>query len=128
MKTYAHGAIITYTVNMTIDVVATYDNEEPMSGAQFTVYAPDNPANPWLTGICDDQGHFSFSPDNSSSGTWDVQVRKAGHGDMVHIPVGSSTAAREATGTYTVMQIVIISLCVLWGLIGTGLFFKRRKS
>jgi len=128
MKAHAHGAKIAYTVNMTVEVVATYDNGEPMSDAQFTVYAPDDPANPWLTGVCDDQGHFSFTPDNSVSGTWDVQVRKAGHGDIVHIPIGVSIAKSETAGTFTVMQIVIMSVCVIWGFIGTGLFFMRRKS
>ncbi len=44
---------------------------------------------PWLTGICDQQGRFSFTPDPDLPGTWDVQVRQAGHGDIIHIPVGA---------------------------------------
>jgi nickel transport protein len=128
MRAYAHGVEIAYTVNTTVNIVATYDNGESMAGAQFTVYAPDDPANPWLSGLCDDQGRFSFTPDNSAPGTWDVQVRKAGHGDIVHIPVGSNIEKQETTGGYTVNQIVLMSLCVVWGFIGTALYIKRRRS
>ena len=53
---YAHGARIEYTINVAIDIVASYDNGEPMAGAQIVVYAPDNPSSAWLTGVCDDEG------------------------------------------------------------------------
>ena len=59
---YAHGARIEYTVDVEIEIVASYDSGEPMAGAQVVVYAPDNPSSPWLTGVCDDEGRFSFVP------------------------------------------------------------------
>lgn len=123
----AHGAHVTYNVATTVDLEAQYDSGEPMDGAQVTVYAPDNPSTPWLTGTCDEEGRFSFTPDPSLPGTWDVQVRQAGHGDMIHIIIGEEGNA-DGGGTYTPLQIVIMSACVVWGLAGTALYFSRRKG
>ncbi|MBN1189419.1 MAG: carboxypeptidase regulatory-like domain-containing protein [Dehalococcoidales bacterium] len=124
---FAHGAKIEYTIGMSVDIVAMYDSGEPMGGAQVAVYAPGDPSHPWLTGVCDDQGRFSFTPDTSLPGTWDVQVRQAGHGDITHIPVGAGSDGSSEGGN-TPLQIVLMSLCVVWGCIGTALFFMRRKA
>lgn len=128
MPAYAHGAKIEYTVDMVIEIVAAYDSGEPMSGAQVIVYAPDDLVTPWLTGVCDDDGRFSFAPDTSKPGTWDVQVRQAGHGDIVHIPVGEGSAGTGGAGGYTPLQIVLMAACVVWGAIGTSLYFWRRRA
>lgn len=125
--TSAHGAKIEYTVNMTVEIQATYDTGEPMAAGQVVVYAPDDPSTPWLTGLCDDQGRFTFSPDSSQPGTWDVQVRHAGHGDMVHIPIGENVALSGNTG-YTSLQIVLMGASVVWGFVGTALFFSSRPQ
>jgi len=125
---YAHGARIDYTVNMTIDTVAKYDTGEPMGGAQVVVYAPDDPSNPWLTGVCDDEGRFSFTPDISKPGTWTIQARQSGHGDIVHIPIGEDTAVTGGSGGYTVLQIVVMAVCGIWGFVGTALYFSRRRA
>ena len=124
-EVYAHGAKIEYTVNMTIEIVAAYDNGEPMASGQVVVYTPDDPSTPWLTGVCDDEGRFSFVPDTSKPGSWDVQVRQAGHGDIVHIPVGEGSTG--SAGGYTPLQIVLMAACVIWGSVGTALYFLRRR-
>jgi len=126
-QAYAHGAKIEYTIGMTIEITATYDSGEPMDGAQVTVYAPDEPSTPWLTGICGDDGRFSFAPDTSKPGTWDIQVRQAGHGDIVHIPVAAGSID-TGSSSFTPLQIVLMSVCVIWGCAGTALYFLRRKS
>jgi len=123
---WAHGAKIEYTVNMTVEIVATYDTGSPMAGGQVTVYAPDDPATPWLEGVCDEEGRFVFTPDPTKPGTWDVQVRQAGHGDMVHIPIGEGVATTGGGG-YPTFQIVLMSACVIWGFVGTALFFLRNR-
>ncbi len=128
IKALAHGAKIEYTVDMAIELVATYDNGEPMAGAQVTVYAPDDPSTPWLTGVCDDEGRFSFMPDTSKPGTWDVQVRQAGHGDIVHIPIGEGMVGTGGAGGYAPLQIVLMAACVVWGSVGTALYFSRRRN
>lgn len=123
----AHGAAIEYTFNTSIEITARYDSGEQMSGAQVTVYAPSDPATPWLTGTCDDDGRFAFTPDPSDTGTWSVQVRQAGHGDMVHIVIGNGYTGTSGGSGYGTLQIVLMSLCVIWGLAGTALYFRRRK-
>ena len=121
----AHGVKLQYKISMAVEILAAYDTGEPMAGAQIAVYAPDDPTTPWLTGVCDEEGHFSFTPDPSKAGTWDVQVRQSGHGGMIHIPIGEGMAVAGGTG-YTPLQIVLMAACVVWGLVGTALFFSRR--
>lgn len=127
LPAYAHGARIEYTIGRTVQIVATYDSGEPMAGAQVTVYAPDDPSTPWMTGACDHEGRFSFTPDTTITGTWDVQVRQAGHGDIVHIPIGTDSAGNGGGG-YTPLQIALMAVCVIWGSIGTALYFSRRRA
>ena len=123
----AHGAKIEYTINVAVEIRAAYDTGEPMAGGQVTVYAPDDPSTPWLTGVCDEEGRFAFTPDPSRPGTWDVQVRQSGHGDMVHIPIGEGVAMTGSTG-YAPLQIALMGACVVWGFVGTALFFLRRRA
>jgi nickel transport protein len=125
--TFAHGAKIEYTVGMAVELQATYDTGEPMAGGQVTVYAPDDPSTPWLTGVCDEEGRFVFAPDPEKPGTWDVQVRQAGHGDIVHIEIGAG-AATSGGSRLTTPQILLMAVCVVWGGIGTALFFSRRRA
>jgi nickel transport protein len=104
---YAHGVTINYTISETgqVKLDAAFDTGEPMGEAQVTIYAPDDPAKPWLTGVADENGHFEFTVDPSKPGTWDIQFRKAGHGEMIHITVEQvavdvevpSSAGPEAT-------------------------------
>jgi len=122
-----HGVEIDYRTTKAIEITATYDTGEPVSEGQVIIYAPDNPSTPWATGKCDEKGRFTFTPDPSKPGTWDVQVRKAGHGGMIHIPVGEDETAAGSTG-YTTPQIILMVASITWGLIGTALFFSRRKS
>lgn len=125
---FAHGVDINYQNKTAVEIVAKFDTGQPVSEGQVTVYAPDNPAEPWITGKTDENGRYVFTPDPAKPGTWDVQVRLAGHGGVVHVPVGGdNTAAFGSTG-YGTMQIVLMSACVIWGFIGTALYFGRRKS
>ncbi|MBO8128354.1 MAG: carboxypeptidase regulatory-like domain-containing protein [Peptococcaceae bacterium] len=125
----AHGAKISYQITKAIEITATYDTGEPLSGGQVTIYAPDNPSTPWRKAKCDENGKYIFIPDPSKPGTWDVQVRQAGHGDMIHIPIGEGTAEAASGSTgYTPLQIVLMAACVVWGFVGTTLFFARRRG
>jgi nickel transport protein len=148
----AHGAHIEYQPTESIQIQAKYDSGEPMQGAQVMVYSPENLSEPWTQGTTDDQGRFVFSPDTSQPGNWEVTVRQAGHGDIVAIPVAGDEAAvadvgETATGDETaaapicetpaesspqtaqlspVQQGITIG-AVIWGFIGTALFFARGK-
>ncbi len=129
----AHGTSISYTTDMAVIVVAAFDTGEPMDGAQVTVYAPGDPLNPWLTGTCNDEGEFLFVPDRSQPGNWEVKVRKSGHGAIMTVPVTTETDAAGglsiggATPTYTPAQVALMSGMVVWGCIGTALFFANRR-
>ncbi len=129
---FAHGALMEYEHTVGVIVRAKYDTGQPMAGAQVTVYAPDNPTRPWLTGVCDEEGAFAFVPDPALVGTWSIQARLAGHGTMLHIPMGNMEhAARPASHAqpgYTPAQRGLMAACVVWGFTGTALYFKRRRK
>ena len=166
---YAHGVIITYTLktNGQIELAAEFDTGEVMSEGQVTIYSPADPLNPWLVGTADALGHYVFVLDPDLLGTWDIQVRKAGHGDIIHIPLevgmidlalvehppGELTLqatepqpapepARERTtnstissggnnataGGFSSLQILLMSGSIIWGFVGTALYFSNKKT
>jgi nickel transport protein len=146
---FAHGATIAYETRNTtvVEIQATFDTGEPMAHGQVAIFAPDDPLNPWQTGTCDEQGRFSFVPDPSKPGTWEIQVRQAGHGDIVYVEItdeqsgevaamnaslagGATVSQSQQPGSngYTPLQIVLMGGCVTWGFVGTALFFAKRKQ
>ena len=144
---FAHGVAIEHRRAEAIQIRATYDSGEPMSNAQVVVYAPDNPAEPWLKGTTTEEGTFTFVPESeATSGSWDVRVRESGHGDIISIPVVSESPQQaQATsesaptpsttnsssswegGGYTPLQKAIMIALGVWGFVGTALFFSRRS-
>ncbi len=142
LKATAHGAKITYQQTQAIAIQASYDSGEPMRQAQVVVYAPDNPAQPWTQGTTDGAGQFTFTPDASKPGNWEVKVRQAGHGDIATIPIGAATGTAmtptntsgssldltRGTDTLTPIQKGLMGGAIVWGCIGTALFFARGKQ
>ena len=128
---FSHGAWIEWSVDGTeVAVKAAYDDGTPMAGASVTIYPGSNPTEPWLVGETDSSGSFVFTPDESVSLTWDLQVRKAGHGDIVRIDLTGQGTPEGSTALST-GQIILMSACVVWGLIGTGMYFaavRRRRD
>lgn len=134
----AHGVTVEHTLEqtLTLSLTATYASGEPMAGAQVLVYAPDNPTTPWQTGTCDDAGRYEFAPDPTRPGTWEIQVRQAGHGDTIYVEVGNATTAPATAALlpsgsalpYTPLQMLLMGGAIVWGCIGTALFFLRRRS
>jgi len=136
-KVLAHGANIQYRQTSAIAIQAKYDDGVPMKNAQVVVYAPSDRATPWLTGVTDDLGNFSFVPDADpeNAGNWDVKVRQAGHGSITSIPINQSkltnvsqTQTASVNAGYSTVQKAIMAGAVGWGFIGTALFFARSKS
>lgn len=129
----AHAAIVKGQEVSGVWVEAIYETGEPMAEAQVTVYGPDNPTKPLMTGLTDASGVFTFVPPPEAAGLWVVQVRQAGHGAMVSIPLGATlqegrpavTAASSAAGV-TGTQRLVMAAAVVWGFVGTALFFSRR--
>ncbi|NJL00635.1 MAG: carboxypeptidase regulatory-like domain-containing protein [Spirulinaceae cyanobacterium RM2_2_10] len=108
----AHGSNVQFRTTEAIEIQAQFDSGTPMSEAQVTVYAPDDPATPWLQGITDERGHFTFTPDPARAGNWEVKVRQAGHGDIISVPVGelasetviAQTHAADSTSAATTAE------------------------
>ncbi len=121
----AHGTNITYTVQSTVLVEANFDTGEPMSEAQISVFSPEDPETPWLQGLADADGKFTFVPDPEFSGTYDVRIRSAGHGEILAIPING---IGQAAAGNTTMQQIIMAAAVIWGFIGTALYFSARKQ
>ncbi|MGK7911248.1 MAG: carboxypeptidase regulatory-like domain-containing protein [Synechococcus sp.] len=92
---WAHGVNVTHDAGEAVRVQASYDSGEPMAAAQVSVFAPGNVETPWITGTTDPTGNFAFVPDFTQTGRWEVQVRLAGHGDIVYVPVEDVSTAAE---------------------------------
>lgn len=151
---WAHGSKITYTQTSAIAIQASFEDGTPMKNAQAVVYSPQDPTNPWLTGMTDEKGQFNFVPDPRLSGNWDVKIRQSGHGDIISIPmvegriasglaeqsnIGANSATKEppditATGAvssnneFTPWQKLMMTITSVWGFIGTAFFFSRNQK
>ncbi|MBO1349475.1 MAG: carboxypeptidase regulatory-like domain-containing protein [Hormoscilla sp. GUM202] len=121
----AHGAIVEHKIIQAVEIKATYDSGEPMANAQITVYAPDELATPWLQGTADELGQFMFTPD--VVGSWQVKVRLAGHGEIVSIAIGD-VGQKSPKSTVNPLQKFAIAGAVIWGFVGTALFFSRHNK
>ena len=137
----AHGARIDYQQTSAIVIRATYDDGTPMAKAQAVIYAPDDPTTPWLKGITDESGKFTFVPDSELTGNWDVKIRQAGHGDIVSIPFQkgqtsdsgeklalNSQLKKASVVDYSPGQKLLMAISGVWGFVGTALFFSARKA
>lgn len=136
----AHGVVLEYQPLLTYRIKATYDGGKPMTEAQVAVFAPDNAAQPWLKATTDKAGEFLFNP--PAPGNWEVRVRQGGHGNIIVIPVAepklkslappesreSSPVKTAALGAYTPLQKGVMIGAVLWGCLGTALFFTRKPK
>jgi nickel transport protein len=121
----AHGTIVKHKIIQTVEIEASYESGEPMANAQITVYAPDRPAKPWLQGTADARGRFIFSPD--AVGSWEVKVRKAGHGEIVRISI-SDEGETSRLSSVNPLQKLAMTAAVIWGFVGTALFFSRDNK
>ena len=123
-----HGAFVDVTETRAVAIDARYDTDEPMAEAHVAVFAPDDPTQPWRVGQTDAVGRFVFMPDDRA-GRWAIQVRQAGHGAMGYVEV---TAAARITLTSTAAagldpkQRLLMVASVVWGCIGTALYFRRN--
>ena len=95
LKAVAHSSKIQYRQTTAIQVKAIYGDGQPMAKAQVVVYAPDEPATPWLQGTTDEQGQFFFVPDRKQLGNWLLVARQAGHGATINIPIAEGKKVEE---------------------------------
>lgn len=123
-----HGARVIWEVQGdSVHISAAFDDGMPMDEAQVTVFSGAAPSVPYINGMTDENGTFTFLSDPEESLNWDVQVRKAGHGDMVHFSLANSSGILVEQGSFTPLQIILMSVCVVWGFVGTALFFRSKR-
>ncbi|MEM6598060.1 MAG: carboxypeptidase regulatory-like domain-containing protein [Cyanobacteria bacterium P01_C01_bin.69] len=126
----AHGTDIEVSQSA-VAVKATFDDGTPMADAQVLVYSPEDLATPWQKGQTDASGTYLFAPDAKTPGAWEVTVRKAGHGGTTTFVVdaaGVSAGAASTVGAASPTQKWVSMAAVVWGFVGTALFFSRRSS
>lgn len=145
----AHGANIVIKDVRAYEIEAVYDSGEPMIEAQVSVFGSENPQVPIETGITDEQGRWVWIADQP--GNWTFQVRQAGHGGLANLEVfaqgeavdlvspdgtiandsesSQALAAHQTRGAAASPMPRWIAIgSILWGAIGTALFFSRRSS
>ena len=124
----AHGVQIQTRNTSAVEIQATYDSGEPMAEAQVQVYAPEDPETVIFSGMTDAMGRYLFVPDRP--GDWELSVRQAGHGDIAVIPVseaGAITTEFSTSAGLTPLQRGVVAGAVIWGCVGTALYFRRGK-
>lgn len=130
-----HAAELLVEERSAVAVTARYDTGTPMAEAQIVVFSPDSPVDPWLHGMTDGDGRFVFVP-GDQAGRWSVRVRQAGHGAIVHLDLAghaanlpaAPTVVATAAGGPTQAQKLIMAASLVWGCIGTALYFRRRGT
>ncbi len=141
-KALAHGVKIQHQITPAIKINAVYDSGTPLANASVTVYAPNAPSQPWLKGTTDEEGNFIFFPNSFQSGSWEIKVRQAGHGGLVNIPFQvdkshnshnnniskSNYYLASTSNDYSPLQKGLMVGSVIWGFVGTALFFWRLKT
>jgi len=129
LPVYAHGANISWEMkDDSVHIEAMFDNGTPMGSAQVTVFSASAPTVVYTSGITDENGQFTFLPDKEMSLNWDVQARKAGHGDIIHFTLGNEDRSASVQAGFTTLQIILMSVSIVWGFIGTALFFASKKK
>ena len=126
----AHGVKLQTKLRPSVEITALFEDGTPLKQAQVQVYQPSQTDQAALTGKTNDQGQFEFTPDQE--GSWDVFVRQAGHGSEVSIPISFRAQdgilkANTPTGQTLPQRIITIG-AVIWGCLGTALYFKGRAK
>jgi nickel transport protein len=86
-KTLAHTMQTNYLFTDELEFQSTYSTDEAAKNADVIIYAPNNLEKPWLESKTDEEGRFSFLPDQNIPGDWEVQIIDEGHGEVIIVPV-----------------------------------------
>ncbi|MEO1400637.1 MAG: carboxypeptidase regulatory-like domain-containing protein [Cyanobacteria bacterium J06635_1] len=137
-KALAHAVQTHYLLNsqQSLELEATFGNGEPFKGAKVSVYAPNNPVQPWTQGVTDSQGRFEFEPNRAIEGDWEVTIRQQGHGDILRVPVsddgiqadlisrGEASDVHYAASPWALVGSGVVAIAA----IGTWVIQKKSKK
>jgi nickel transport protein len=120
--------------NSELAFTSTFSTGEGVAGADYKVYAPNNPEQPWLEGVLDEAGNFSFLPDTSIAGDWKIHIKKEGHEDIWIVPVENDRIefdqiSQEMAGDIHYAQTLPAPwhLGLVAGGLGLGLWHYRKQ-
>jgi nickel transport protein len=114
-----------------LELESVYSTGEPLEQAQVEIYAPNNTSEPWLVGTTDNEGKFSFIPDPSIPGDWEIAILQDGHEDYLTVPVKADGIqfdlisqghkkdvhyAFSELNSWKILGLVAISATGIWGL------------
>jgi len=122
----AHGTRHEVIRKGVVGIRAMYDDGTPIARAKTLVFPPGETEAAFHI-MTDKDGTACFRPDQP--GIWTLQVRAAnGHGMRINLDVDDTGQITEkpTPGKMTVAQKTVMTLCVVWGLLGTALFAKSR--
>ncbi len=91
-QAWAHQVETFFTLGDQLEFQSMFSTGEPFAGAEVTIYAPNDPNQPWLATSTDSQGRFTFVPDESIPGDWEIAIEDSdgdqSHADYWTVPVG----------------------------------------
>jgi len=124
---FGHGTKYEILPEKTLGIKAMFDTGDPMASAKVLIFAPDE-TKAAFTAITDSNGVFYFTPDKA--GTWAMQVRdKGGHGMRINLEINDAmllAPEQKSSNTVSYFQKILMALCVIWGCVGTALYFKKK--
>lgn len=138
-QAFAHSVQTDYRmVAESLEIQSTFSTGEAMEGATVEVYAPNDPARPWLQGTTDQDGKFLFQPDRAIAGEWSVKIGAGDHGDELAVPVDEQgveideISDRPYEAPHQVAQQLAKQMVVAGILLGsslgtTGLLRRKRQ-
>lgn len=124
----AHGVKYDILEATPIALQASYDSGQPIPHAKVLVYAPGKSESDHES-ASDGNGVFCFLPDKA--GEWKIEMSdRLGHGIRVSLNIDKDLNVEdlkeESKATLGLKQKLIMAFCVIWGALGTALFFKRK--
>ena len=127
ISVFAHGTDYEVYTNGIVGIKAMYDTGVVMENSSVLIFAP-NEVDVFLETVTDKNGFVCFKPDRS--GTWILQVRGDGvHGMRINLNIDENMLImKEEDNSAEYVQKIIMAICVVFGLIGTALFFKTKKE
>lgn len=93
-----------FTTQEDLKLRTTFSNGQPLKGAKVKVYSPEQAFRPYATGVTDSQGRVTVNVDESVPGEWEVQIQRAGHGDILYVPVTEEGINEELMARGTEVQ------------------------
>lgn len=122
----AHGLLYDLKMGKTLIIKVGYDGGEPMSYSEIKIYSPDGDKLEYQNGFTDANGNFAFIPNRA--GKWKIVISDGmGHVFSKDLMVNEGIKIEAITQGLGPWQKLIIAISIVWGLIGTALYFKRVK-